>query len=107
MRRTYSTNTWLNIGSGEVEGEINVFFDYRYYAGRPAHYGSPTYPGHPAEPAEVDILHVFLLNDVDDKPPVRGDRITPIPLTALPECVRDLLAEAALNDTQRELEHLP
>ncbi|MFC3228752.1 hypothetical protein ACFOGJ_16025 [Marinibaculum pumilum] len=49
----------LRIGS--EEREIVARVRYEITPGRPAHYGSPTYPGHPAEPPEIEIGNVLTL----------------------------------------------
>ena len=52
------------IERGEEATEICV--DYEYHAvGCSAHYGSLTYPGHPAEPDEVEIVNVWRKSDED------------------------------------------
>lgn len=56
-------NTCWTIERGEDEIEICV--DYEYRGGSPAHYGSLTYPGHPAEPGEVEITSVWRKADED------------------------------------------
>lgn len=49
------------------EDSIDICVDYKYArVGCPAHYGSLTYPGHPAEPDEVEITDVWLKSDEDD-----------------------------------------
>ena len=35
---------------------FDIWVEYTFTAGAPAHYGSLSYPGHPAEPAEVEIV---------------------------------------------------
>jgi hypothetical protein len=42
---------------------FDVCVDYTYRSGSPAHYGSLTYPGHPEEPGEVEIEHVWRKSD--------------------------------------------
>ncbi len=42
----------------EREDEMEVTVEYTWSPGCPAHYGSMTYPGHPAEPPEVEIVKV-------------------------------------------------
>jgi hypothetical protein len=43
----------------EASEEIILSVDFSYKAGSPANYGSLTYPGHPAEPPEVEIETIF------------------------------------------------
>ena len=46
------------------EDSIDICVDYVYHAvGCPAHYGSFTYAGHPAEPDEVEIISVWRKSD--------------------------------------------
>lgn len=63
MGRTY--NTEWTIERGE-EDAFDVCVDYTYHAGRPAHYGSLSYPGHPADPDEVEIVSVWRKADEND-----------------------------------------
>jgi hypothetical protein len=57
----------------ETEFEIGqktvlVFAEYTLTGGCPAHYGSLTYPGHPAEPAELEFVNVEInVTDADSK----------------------------------------
>lgn len=50
------------------EESFDLCIDYTYRGGSPAHYGSLTYPGHPAEPGEVEIVSVWLKSDEDTWP---------------------------------------
>ena len=43
----------------EAAGEIVLSVDFKWRAGSPAHMGSLSYPGHPAEPPEVEIETIF------------------------------------------------
>ena len=43
----------------EAETEITV--EYTISGGCPAHYGSLTYPGHPAEAPEVEIVRAWVI----------------------------------------------
>lgn len=56
-----------------IEGdavEISAEIDYHIGAGSPAHMGSLSYPGHPAEPAEIEIESVALvIIDKTSSPP--------------------------------------
>lgn len=47
---------------GTEQREIVARVRYEITPGRPAHYGSATYPGHPAEPPEVEIRSVMVLS---------------------------------------------
>lgn len=47
-----------------IEGdavEISAEIEYRISAGSPAHMGDLNYPGHPAEPAEIEVEKVELV----------------------------------------------
>lgn len=52
MARTFSRDF-------ERDDETEVTLEYTFLAGCPAHMGSMSYPGHPAEPAEVEIQKAF------------------------------------------------
>lgn len=54
----------------EREPAFDVCIQYTYRAGSPAHYGSASYPGHPAEPPEIEIVKAW--RD-DDRPSARID----------------------------------
>jgi hypothetical protein len=64
----FETTLLFNLGDA-AELEIDVTVDYRVTWGAPAHYGSLTYPGHPADPDEVEIEDVTLREviEVDGK----------------------------------------
>lgn len=51
--------TFLEMFVRDGEPEIEVTVEYTYSGGCPAHYGSMNYPGHPAEPAEIEIVKAF------------------------------------------------
>lgn len=55
-------NIEWTIERGEVDS-FEVYVDYTYRRGSPAHYGSLTYPGHPADPPEVEVGRVWLKSD--------------------------------------------
>lgn len=57
-------NIEWTIERGEEVTEICVDYEYRA-VGCPAHYGSLNYPGHPAEPDEVEIVSVWRKADED------------------------------------------
>jgi hypothetical protein len=46
------------------DDETPVTVEFTYSGGCPAHYGSLSYPGHPAEPPEIEIVKAF--NDSGD-----------------------------------------
>lgn len=50
---------------------ILIFAEYTFSAGSPAHYGDMNYPGHPAEPAEVEFVKVEI--NTTDKDHIRSD----------------------------------
>jgi len=43
----------------EASGEIVLSVDFKWRAGAPAHMGSLSYPGHPADPPEMEIGTIF------------------------------------------------
>jgi hypothetical protein len=43
----------------EAAGEIVLSVDFKWRAGSPAHMGSLSYPGHPADPPEIEIETIF------------------------------------------------
>ena len=45
--------------SNEASGEVQISVDFGYVAGSPAHMGSLTYAGHPADPPEIDIQEIY------------------------------------------------
>lgn len=53
MARTYFMD-WTR----DDEAETGITVEYTISGGCPAHYGSLTYPGHPAEAPEVELLIV-------------------------------------------------
>lgn len=63
--RTHFYETSFTIGSREVL----VFAEYTLSGGCSAHMGSLSYPGHPAEPAELEFVKVEL-NTTDDDPKI-------------------------------------
>jgi hypothetical protein len=54
MPQTHFYETDFQIGSKIVL----VFAEYTFRAGSPAHMGSLSYEGHPAEPAEIEFVKV-------------------------------------------------
>jgi hypothetical protein len=64
MAATYFYETQFEIGSKTVL----VIAEYTFSAGSPAHMGSLSYAGHPADPAEVEFVKVELnTTDADPK----------------------------------------
>ena len=43
----------------EAAGEIVLSVDFKWRSGSPAHMGSLSYPGHPADPPEIEIETIF------------------------------------------------
>lgn len=43
----------------EAAGEITLSVEFQWRAGVPAHMGSLSYPGHPAEPPELEIETIY------------------------------------------------
>lgn len=64
MPQTHFYETTFQVGRKEVL----VFCEYTLTGGCPAHYGDLNYPGHPAEPAELEFVKVELnVTDNDQK----------------------------------------
>lgn len=63
MATTYFYETTFQIG----RKEILIFAEYTLTGGCPAHYGSLSYPGHPAESAELEFVKVEI-NTTDSEP---------------------------------------
>ena len=60
MAKTYFHTTTLDDRETEIECEIAV-----HSWGCDAHMGSFSYPGHPAEPPEVEIIEAWLLEEAN------------------------------------------
>jgi len=45
--------------SDEASGEVVVSVDFKYRSGSPAHMGSLSYAGHPADPPEIELETIF------------------------------------------------
>lgn len=43
----------------EAADEVILSVDFKWQAGSPAHMGSLSYPGHPADPPELEIQTIF------------------------------------------------
>lgn len=64
MPATHFYETDFQIGSKLVL----IFAEYTFSAGSPAHYGSLSYEGHPADPAEIEFVKVEInTTDKDHK----------------------------------------
>lgn len=60
MPRTYTHDMSVEIGLPDSTVLIDAELTYSYTPGRPAHYGSMSYPGHPADPDEIEIERIVL-----------------------------------------------
>lgn len=60
MARTYTHDTAFEIILPETSFDVDVELTYTYTPGSPAHYGSMSYAGHPAEPDDVEITGIKL-----------------------------------------------
>lgn len=47
------------ISGKDAAGEVVLTIDFQYRPGSPAHMGSLSYPGHPADPPEVEVETIF------------------------------------------------
>ena len=55
-----SMDIGIEVSRGEdAGGEVVLSVDFTFRAGSPAHYGDLNYPGHPAEPPEVEIKTIL------------------------------------------------
>jgi hypothetical protein len=63
MAATHFYETDFQIGGKKVL----IFAEYTFSAGSPAHYGSLSYEGHPADPAEIEFVKVEI-NTTDTDP---------------------------------------
>jgi hypothetical protein len=81
--RTHFYETTFQIGRKEVL----VIVEYTLTGGCPAHYGSFNYPGHPAEPAELEFVKVELNTTDADPKTAKPENYFPAP-----DWVRDILA---------------
>lgn len=59
--------------------EVLVFCEYKLTGGCPAHYGSMSYPGHPAEPAELEFVKVELNTTDSDLKTAKAENYFPAP----------------------------
>jgi hypothetical protein len=59
--------------------EVLVFIEYTLSAGCPAHYGSMNYPGHPAEPAELEFVKVEINTTDKDHKEAKAENFFPAP----------------------------
>lgn len=60
----------------ERDDETEVTVEYTYSGGSPAHYGSLTYPGHPAEPPEIEIVRAYTKDGDVTLTPAEDERFT-------------------------------
>lgn len=59
--------------------EVLVFCEYTLTGGCPAHFGDLNYPGHPAEPAELEFVKVELNVTDDDHKTAKSENFFPAP----------------------------
>lgn len=75
MATTHFYETDFQIGSKMVL----VFAEYTFSAGSPAHYGSLSYEGHPAEPAEIEFVKVEINTTDTDAKTAKPENYFPAP----------------------------
>ena len=75
MPRTHFYETSFEVGSKKVL----VFAEYTLTSGCPAHMGSLTYPGHPAEPAELEFVKVEINTTDTDHMKALAENYFPAP----------------------------
>src|ERR1700731_1519891 len=64
----------------QISGKkVLIFAEYTFSAGSPAHYGSLSYPGHPAEPAEIEFVTVELNTTDTDLKMAKPENYFPAP----------------------------
>jgi hypothetical protein len=83
MAATHFYETEFQIGSKKVL----LFAEYTFSAGSPAHYGSLSYEGHPADPAEVEFVTIELNTTDTDPKTAKAENYFPAP-----DWVRDIIA---------------
>jgi hypothetical protein len=83
MPATHFYETEFQIGSKTVL----VFAEYTFSAGSPAHMGSMSYEGHPADPAEVEFIKIELNTTDADAKTAKAENYFPAP-----DWVRDIIA---------------
>jgi hypothetical protein len=75
MPATHFYETDFQIGSKTVM----VFAEYTFSAGSPAHMGSLSYEGHPAEPAEIEFVKVEINTTDEDPKTAKSENYFPAP----------------------------
>lgn len=75
MAVTHFYETEFQIGTKTVL----VFAEYSFSAGSPAHMGSLSYAGHPAEPAEVEFVKVEINTTDKDHKTAKAENFFPAP----------------------------
>lgn len=80
--------------SDQASGEITLNVGFSYRAGSPAHMGSLYYPGHPADPPEVEIETIFWpIKRFDKATNTTVDDHIEMPESGLPLSVGDAIQE--------------
>lgn len=83
MTATHFYETEFQIGSKTVL----VFAEYTFGRGSPAHMGSLSYAGHPADPDEVEFVKIELNATDTDAKTAKAENYFPAP-----DWVRDIIA---------------
>lgn len=75
MPTTHFYETSFQVGSKLVL----IFAEYTFSPGSPAHYGSLSYEGHPAEPAEIEFVKVEINTTDTDHTQALSENYFPAP----------------------------
>ena len=79
----------------EAAGEIVLDVEFKCQGGSPAHMGSLSYPGHPSDPPEIEIEHIYWPYHRLRRPDEPGEGLIldhiDLPLNALPTNVSEAI----------------
>lgn len=105
-----SMDVTIELGLGkEAGGEVTLSVDFKMIsAGCPAHMGSLSYPGHPAEPMEIEIETIFWPASkwVPEKH-AWEDSFIEFPETGLPEAVHEAVMAYIIEHYIEEADDAP
>lgn len=101
--QTHFYETDFQIGSKLVL----VFAEYTFSAGSPAHYGSLSYEGHPADPAEIEFVKVEINTTDADAKTAKAENYFPAPdwLAAILQNDDDIYQEICSQDHSYQPEY--
>lgn len=103
MAMTHFYETDFQIGSKLVL----VFAEYTFSPGSPAHYGSLSYEGHPADPAEIEFVKVEINTTDTDAKTAKAENYFPAPdwLAAILQNDDDIYQEICAQDHSYQPEY--